>query len=183
MKIECKLFNIGYDFKNKSTKIELIAEGDILSNLEPYMDKKLNVELKEWRATRTLDANAYFHVLLQELANHYGTSLEEMKVIENLKYGSVARNVDGTKVGIKVPFGTDIKSFYPYARKFGECVENDITFEKYLLYKETHTLNTKEMATLIEGVVQDCKDAGIETRQDVEIKDLLKERDINGTTN
>lgn len=179
MKVECELFNIGYDFANKRTKFEFYCNGDITAGLEQYMGKKLNVELNEWKKKRTLDANAYFHVLIQALANHYGTSMEEMKAIENLKYGTVARNVDGTKVGIKVPYGTDITQFYPYARKFGECIENDITFEKYLLYKETHNLDTKEMATLIDGVIQDCKEAGIETKLDVEIESLFKERDFD----
>lgn len=172
MKIECELFNIGYDFASKRTKMEFWTSGNITEQLEEYIDKKSVLELKKPTKNRNLDQNALLHVLLQKLANYNGTSLEEMKTIENLKYGTVARNKDGTKVGIKVPFGTDIKQFYPYCLKFGECVENDMTFEKYLFYKETHNLDTKEMSVLIDGVIQDCKEAGIETDEDIEITRL-----------
>lgn len=174
MKIEARLENMHYDFLQKGTKFEFFCEGNETPNLEKFKDKKLTVEVKEYKKQRSLDANAYFHVLIQELANYYGTTLEEMKVIENLKYGTIARNKDGTKVGIKVPWGTEINNYFPYVRKFGECIENDMTFEKYLVYKETHTLDTKEMATLISGVVQDCKEVGIETKTDVEIEEILK---------
>lgn len=175
MKVDSKLANISYDFTQKRTKFEFYTSGDITSSLEEFLNKKLIVELREYKQKRSLDANAYFHVLVQGLATKLGTTLEEMKVIENLKYGTVARNADGTKVGIKVPWGTDIGKFYPYVKKFGECEENGMTFEKYLVYKETHTLDTKEMATLISGVVEDCKENGVDTLEDIEIKRLLEE--------
>lgn len=172
MKIEAKLEKIYYDFAQKGTNFQFFCYGNETANLEKYLGKKVNLELKEWREQRSLDANAYFHVLVQGLANKFGTTLGEMKVIENLKYGTIARNKDGTKVGLKVPYGTEVTSFYPYVKKFGECEENGMTWEKYLVYKETHTLDSKEMATLIEGVVQDCKENGVDTKEDIEFKTL-----------
>lgn len=172
-----KLVDISIDFTTKQPKITFLAnEKDLLSQVEEIQNAdKLSIEAKQYRAKRSLDANAYFHVLVNKLARKLGTSDSEMKIKLNLEYGTIATNKDGTKFGIKVPFGSDLSQFYKYCKKFGECVENGITFEKYLLYKETHTLDTKEMAQLIDGVVSECKEQGIETLPPDEIKSLLGE--------
>lgn len=155
---------IAFTFKDK----------EILERIDEYKDVELDIEIEKHREKRSLDANAYFHVLVNKLARKIGMSDSEMKKRMNLEYGTIATNKDGTKVGIKVPFGTDIEAFYPYCKKFGECVEKGITFEKYLFYKQTHTLNTLEMSQLIDGVVNECKEQGIETKTREELDSLLR---------
>lgn len=176
MQFTGQVADVSIDFKTNKPKITfLINEKNALDGLDEIKDsEKLTVEAKKYKQHRSLDANAYFHVLVNKLARYYKLSDTEMKIKMNLEYGTIAKNKDGTKVGVKVPYGTDMKSFYPYCKKFGECVENDMTFEKYLFYKETHTLDTKEMSDLINGVVQECKDVGIETLDDVKLKSLFK---------
>lgn len=166
--------DVSIDFKTNKPKITfIINEREALHQIDEIKDlEKLNVEAKKYRQKRSLDANAYFHVLVNKLARHFGVSDTEMKTKMNLEYGTVALNLDGTKVGVKVPYGTDIKQFYPYCKKFGECEENGINFEKYLFYKETHTLDSKEMAELIDGVIQECKEAGIETLTPEELQSM-----------
>lgn len=177
MQFTGQLTDVSIDFKTNKPKITfLINEKEALNQIDEIKDlEKLRIEAKKYRNQRSLDANAYFHVLVNKLARHFEMSDTEMKVKMNLEYGTIALNLDGTKVGIKVPYGTDINKFYPYCKKFGECIENDMTFEKFLLYKETHTLDSKEMSQLISGVVYECKQAGIETLSDEEVKSMLKE--------
>lgn len=165
---------VSIDFKTNKPKITfIINEREALQQIDEIKDlEKLNVEAKKYRQKRSLDANAYFHVLVNKLARHFGVSDAEMKTKMNLEYGTVALNLDGTKVGAKVPYGTDMKQFYPYCKKFGECEENGMNFEKYLFYKETHTLDSKEMAELIDGVIQECKEAGIETLTPEELQSM-----------
>lgn len=136
-------------------------------------DKTKKYEVKEYKQVRSKDANAYFHVLVNELARYLDISDKEMKIKMNLQYGTIAKDANGNSVGVKIPQGTDITQFYDYAKWFGECEENGMMFDKYLFYKQTHTLNTKEMAHLINGVVQECNERGIETKTPAEIKSLL----------
>ena len=175
-----RLVDVSIDYTTRQPKVTfVINEKDILNQLDEIKDiEKLSLEAKKYREQRSRDANAYFHVLVNKLARKIGTSDEEMKTELNLRYGTIAVNTDGTKFGIKVPYGSNIQQFYKYCKKFGECVENGITFEKYLLYKETHTLDTKEMAQLIDGVVSECKEQGIETLPPDEIKSLLGEWNV-----
>ena len=171
-----KVTDVSIDFNSKQPKITfLINEKDALSQVDEIKDiEKLSIEAKKYRNKRSLDANAYFHVLVNKLARKLGTSDSEMKIRMNLEYGTIAINDDGTKVGIKIPYGSHLERFYPYCKKFGECIENGMTFEKYLLYKETHLLDSKEMAQLIDGVVSECKENGIETLPEEELNSLLK---------
>lgn len=137
-------------------------------------DKTKKYEVKEYKEKRSKDANAYFHVLVNELARYFNISDKEMKIKMNLQYGTIAKDSNGNSIGIKIPQGTDITQFYDYAKWFGKCEDNGIKFDKYLFYKQTHTLNTKEMSQLINGVVQECQDVGIETKPRQEIESLLK---------
>ncbi len=138
-------------------------------------DKTKKYEIKEYKKKRSNDANAYFHVLVNELARYYNIPDSEMKIKMNLQYGTIAKDANGNSVGVKIPQSTEIRQFYDYAKWFGECEENGIKFDKYLFYKRTHTLDTKEMSQLINGVVQECQDVGIETKSKAEINSLLEQ--------
>ena len=147
----------------------------ILEELENIKnkDKEINIEIKRIYNRRSLDANAYFHFLVNKLARYFNISDEEMKVKMNLQYGTIAKDSNGNSIGVKIPITANIKDFYKYAKWFGECIEGGVKFNKYLFYKQTHTLNTKEMSDLIEGVVQECQDYGIPTKTEDEIKNMI----------
>lgn len=137
-------------------------------------DNKKQYEIKEVKPKRSNNANAYFHALVNELARYYSMSDTEMKIKMNLDYGTIARFEDGRIKGCKVPDGTDMKEIYQYSRWYKSDENGD---DCYIFYKETHTLNTKEMAQLINGVIQECENAGIETKPKVEIDALLESWD------
>ncbi len=177
MQFTGQITDISIDFITKKPKITfLMNEKDAVNQIEEIRkEEKLIVEAKKYRKRRSLDANAYFHVLVNKLARYFNTSDTEMKVKMNLEYGTVAINLDGTKVGIKVPKCTNIEQFYPYCKWFGECIEGDLVFDKYLVYKQTHTLDTAEMSKLIDGVVSECKQVAIETLTNEELESMKKE--------
>lgn len=166
------------DWKTGKAIVTLLLDTTNMEHIEKLSKlEKLTVVIKKFFKKRSKDANAYFHVLVNELARYYNISDTEMKIKMNLQYGTIARDTNGNSIGVKIPKGTDITQFYDYAKWFGECTENKIEFDKYLFYKQTHTLNTKEMAQLINGVVQECQERGIETKPKAEIDSLLKEWD------
>lgn len=147
----------------------------IMEELEKQRNsqKDMSIEIKRIYNRRSLDANAYFHFLVNKLARFYNISDDEMKIKMNLQYGTIARDEKNKCIGVKIPANVDIKKFYKYAKWFGDCIEGGIKFNKYLFYKQTHTLNTKEMSDLIEGVVQECIDMGIPVKTEKEIKDMV----------
>lgn len=133
-------------------------------------DKSIIYEIKEYKEKRSLNANAYFHSLVNKLARYYNWSNEDMKIKMVLDYGTIAEK-DGEVAIAEIPHNQDIQLFYPYA-KFLETKDGK---DSYLFYKRTHELNTHEMYLLLCGVVQECRDVGIPTKEDYEIKAMIEE--------
>ena len=151
------------DFLGKIQDIKMPTENSVLvtiltenttvvSELEKAYNnqKDMSVEVKRLYNKRSLDANSYFHFLLNKLSRYFNISDEEMKIKMNLQYGTIDRDENNKCIGVKVPANVNIRKFYKYAKCFGTCVEAGIKFNKYLFYKRTRELNTKEMGDLIE---------------------------------
>ena len=139
----------------------------LLTELE--RGKTFDCTIEEHRQKRSLNANSYFHLLVDKLAKYYKMGSDEMKKKMVLEYGAIAYDSRGKKVGIKIPKAVNIDNFYPYAKWFGE--EGDLNY--YIFYKQTHTLDSKEMARLTDGVVNECKEVGIETLDEIELKKMV----------
>lgn len=139
------------------------------------LDKDKKYTISEYKKVRGTQANRYFHKLVNELAKYnrstgYAISDEEMKIEINTSYGTLATFDDGRIKGAKVPKGTNIYEFYPYAKKYKE----DDEYECYIFYKRTSELNTKEFWQLIKGLEKECHDVGIETLEDKEFKEMMR---------
>lgn len=150
----------------------LQVQNELMNILPLIKEKPYICELKEYKKRRSLDANAYFHVLVDKIAKILGKSAEDVKVQMNLDYGTIARDEQGLKAGFKALKTIPIERYFKYAKPIGECIEDGKTFTKYLIYKETHTLDSNEMATLIDGVIQEAKELGIETLTPIELQNL-----------
>ena len=177
MRVKGKITNIDLDFLTKKPKItfQITNQIDILTDEFNQLQEEelLDIEFDKHREKRSNDANAYFHVLNNKLARHFNLSDEEMKIKMNLLYGTIARDADDKVLGAKVPKGTNMQIFYPYSKWYKEQDGCDC----YLFYKRTHTLNTLEFSQLLNGVIQECKDVGIPTLDDIEIEKMLEAYD------
>lgn len=144
-----------------------------LSTWDPT--KKYVAEVKEYRERRSLDANAYFHVLVGKIAEVMNLGFEEVKTNLVVEYGAVARDADGFKVGFKLPESVDVSQIYRYVKLFDTRVENGKTFNCYIVFKHTHTLDSKEMSRLIDGAIYEAKNLGIETATPQELSRMKEE--------
>ena len=123
----------------------------------------MEINIKKWRAKRSKDANAYFHVLVNQIAVARGLSDDEVKRDLIVDYGTIARDDHGDKIGFKLPASVDVDGIYPYTRMYKEVEENGKSFKCYLVYKRSSDMDTKEMAHLIDGAVQVAKELNIDT--------------------
>ena len=118
------------------------------------------IEIKKYRRRRSLDANAYFHVLCDKIAKVVGTSMDKVKHDMVLQYGTLHKDMADKYIGLRLPCKVDPKGLgIDYARPinyFQDCTE-------WAVYKPTHTLNTAEMAQLIEGAIAEAQQLDIDT--------------------
>lgn len=128
--------------------------------------KTLDVRVVEHKEKRSLDANAYFHVLLSKIAEKQNIGLEEVKkrIVED--YGTVA-------FVARIPADADLETIYKYSKLIGASKGTKTPCNDWYIFKPTHELNTKEMARLIDGVIQEAKQLDIETKTPKELAEMM----------
>ena len=129
-------------------------------------EKVLDLQVKEHREKRSLDANAYFHVLLSKIAEKTNVGLEDVKkrIVED--YGTVA-------FVARIPADADLETIYKYSKLIGASKGTKTPCNDWYIFKPTHELNTKEMARLIDGVIQEAKQLDIETKTPKELAEMM----------
>ncbi len=149
--------------RDRTQNITVTVNADFREKFDQLMDKDLDIEIKVHREKRSKSANAYFHVLVNKIAAELNEADETVKTRLVIDYGVVARDEDGLTIGFKLPATVDVGKIYPYTRLFDRRVEGGKTFNCYLVLKPTHDMNSKEMARLIDGAIEEAKELGIET--------------------
>lgn len=135
--------------------------------LEQNKDKKY--EVKEYSEKRGLKANAYYWELVNQLANVLRISKEELHFLLLQRYGQSEM--------VSVLATIDVKSYFKYYAEAGESILNGKTFKHYKVYKGSSEMTRKEMSILIDGLVGECQEVGIETKPKAEINALLESWD------
>lgn len=144
-------------------RITIETSDDFRGEYDRLHDKEVSAEIKQYRKPRSLDANAYFHVLVNKIALVQGLSDDEVKRELVVRYGTVERDEDGNVIAAMLPVSADIDKFWPYTRCYKTVEQNGNTFNCYLFYKHTSDMDSKEMSHLIDGTVYEAKQLDIET--------------------
>ena len=142
-----------FDVDSESTGLAKLA-------VDKHKDGYVDLTIDKWSDKRSIQANAYFHVLVNEIAKATKSSMDDVKKQLVLNYGTPARGSDGKYAAVKVPKNTDLDQFYKYYRHIGTD-ENGL--DMYILFKRTSDLNKEEMGRLITGTQDEAKALGIET--------------------
>lgn len=132
--------------------------------------ERLTVEVKEFKAKRSLSANAYAWVLIHKLAEKlkldsvevYKLFIKELGIYKPIEIRNDAVN-------------TFIKAWSMHG--LGWIAEEvDSGHEGFTIvnaYYGSSTFNSKQMANFIENIVNECKGEGIETRTPDEIAKMV----------
>lgn len=130
--------------------------------------KQLTAEIKQYRHRRSLDANAYLWVLLSKMADALNTTKDELYLLVLERYGVF------THIVVKPHIVERVKAEWRTVRELGEVTIRGQKGIQLQCYFGSSTYDTKEMSVLIDGVVSECKEMGIETMTPEELK-MLKE--------
>lgn len=131
--------------------------------------KQLTVEIKQYRKKRSLDSNAYMWLLLSEMAAILKTTKDELYLLMLERYGVF------THVIVKPEVVEKVKQEWRTVRELGEVLVNGKTGIQLQCFFGSSTYNTLEMSKLIDGVVSEAKELGIETLTPEELSVLKQE--------
>ena len=162
MKTTARITDIGRSDLTGKAYMKLEVEGDIDLGLK---DKPLDLELKAHREKRSLNANNYFYVLLSKMAEKLRCSTNELHNIMLSRYG-YPEVVENNLVTVALKKDIDpnrLEGLHLKSTGHITVNSNGVEFINYLVMRGSHTFNTAEMAHLIDGVISEAKDLGIDT--------------------
>ena len=133
--------------------------------------EKLSIKIDRYREKRSLDANAYCFVLIGKLA-------EKLKIPKEDIYRAAIKEIGGNYEVVCVKDEALEKLCKGWAHN-GLGWQTDTMPSKIdgctnvILYYGSSTYDTAQMSRLIDIIVQDCKEHGIDTRTPNEIAKML----------
>lgn len=176
-----RFHTIGRDLITGKYIVDLRVNEDVTRAFERLKDKNIDITIKQHRKKRSLDANAYYWQLLTKLAEALHVSKSYLHNYFLRKYGQ-PEYFDGKMVYIAIPDTDDAQKKadedeYTHLKPTSQVrIGNDgIMYRTYKLLRGSHNYNTKEMSELIDGLVGECKEVGIETMTPDELNRLKEE--------
>lgn len=127
-------------------------------------DREKIFEIKEKKAKRTLTQNAYYWVLLHELA-------KALKIDNDTAHKMMLERYGVYEV-ISVLNGIDLTGYFKYFDEIGSGTVNGKQFTHYKIFKGSSQMDSKEFAVLLDGLISDCEELGIPTLTREEIAKL-----------
>lgn len=173
-----RITDVTFDYFSGKTRVTfaLDEKGAARNMVDEFRNhEKLTIKVAKFKKKRSLDANAYFHLLVNKIARNMLVSDDEVKRRLVKSYGTLARDEDGNLIGAMLPASVDVDKFYPYTRNYKTEWRDGKEYTCYLFYERTRDLDTAQMAHLIEGTVEEAKALGIETRPKEEIESMLSQ--------
>ena len=136
--------------------------GKAMAVVRKHKDMLYDLEVKEHRKKRSMDANAYCWVLINKIADALRITPKEI-------YRQAIQNVGGNYevIPIKAEAADHFKQVWEAQGLGWPCVDMGKSkldgYRNLRAYYGSSTYDTKQMSQLIDNLVQDCKALGIET--------------------
>lgn len=122
--------------------------------------KTLRLSAVQWREKRSLDANAYFHKLVNLISRQKGVSDTEEKNLLIREYGAYEYDEDGNipTITVRAEYAEKMINMEGLHLK---PISSDTETVRMALMRGSHTYDSKEMARLIDGAIYEAKECGI----------------------
>ena len=146
--------------------------GRAMAVVRKHKDKLYDLEVKEHRKKRSLDANAYAWVLINKIA-------DELRMPPVEIYRQAIQNVGGNYevLPVKEEAAEHFKQVWQAQGLGWPCVDMGRSridgYRNLRAYYGSSTYTTSQMAQLIDNLLQDCRAMDIEVKSEEEIASIL----------
>lgn len=141
----------------------------LINWLSTVAEQDKEYQIAAYHPKRSLAANNYAWVLITRIAEAMTPpQSKEAIYLEMLKrYGQ--------SEFISVVSGIDIRGYFKYFEEYGKGHVDGREFTHYKIYKGSSEFDAREMNVLLEGIIQEAKELGIETITPQEKERMLME--------
>lgn len=126
-------------------------------------------QISPYHQKRSLAANAYAWVLITQIAEAMTPPQSKDAVYLTMlkRYGQAEF--------VSVLSGINVQGFFKYYEEYGKGHVEGREFTHYKIYKGSSEFDAREMNILLEGIIQEAKDLGIETITPEEKERMIKQ--------
>lgn len=179
MKFKGKLSGINRDIITRKINITFDTNEDITAYIDDLRETDLSIEVKKHRKSRSLDANAMLWACLGEIAKVLRVDKWSVYLMMLKRYGEY------TYILVKPNVVEAMKSQWRECEVVGETVINGKKAVQMLCYFGSSTYNSKEFSVLLDGVVSEMQELGLQPPPSGDMKRSIealerKERRTNG---
>ncbi|SEU15838.1 hypothetical protein [Enterocloster lavalensis] len=179
--MDCKgtLKDVTKDWMTGRFRLTFEVDKDVSGEIERLSGKLLALTAKVYRRKRSLDANSYYWSLLTKLAEVIGVSKNRAHNVMLRRYGKL-EVIDGSMIYVVVPdndegerMALEAETYHIKPTSEVKETQSGLRFRTYVMLRGSSTYDTAEMSTLINGLVEECKDLGIETMTPQELERMM----------
>ena len=157
---------------SKEIELLLTVQADpsvVEEQVRKVNEKPYTVKLEPLKRKRSLDANGYLWVLLQKIAEVLHTSKDEVYLEMLSRYGVF------THIVVKPNVVDRVKAEWRTVRELGEVTINGKTGIQLQCFFGSSTYDSKEFSVLLDGVIHEAEELGIETLGQAEAERMIAE--------
>lgn len=169
------------DWETGKFEVTFEMDFDVSRQIDEIKEKDLRITIKQWREKRSLDANAYYWALVTKLAEANHISKPRCHNLLLRRYGQ-NMTIDGHGAYIRIPDTEKAEEMALEASEYhirptSQVVtgSDGVGYRTYIMLMGSSQYDTAEMSHLIDGLVDECKAAGIETLPPDEIKRMMND--------
>lgn len=165
--------------RNGRQRVTIELNGDFAETYDALKDNVISVEVKKYRERRSLDANAYCWVLVDKIAREQGLAKADV-------YREAIRNIGGVSEVLCMQTKA-VDLFRRVWERNGLGYQTEIMASKLpgctnvIAYYGSSTYDSKQMSALIDCLVQDAQELGIETRTPEQLEQMKNDWKEYGT--
>lgn len=172
MKFTGKVVSVSRDWQTDQLNITFSVNEKSAAEIDKIKDEqKLSIEAVKYRKKRSLSANALLWACLGEIATVLRTDKWDVYLLMLKRYGKF------TYICVKPNVVEAVKAQWRECEEVGKIILNGQEAVQLLCYFGSSTYNTQEMSVLLDGVISEMKEIGLQPPMSSEMKRALEEWD------
>lgn len=164
MEVKAELISVSKDWQNGGFQIAFHIES---LNSQEDLSGKLRLSVRPWREKRSLTANSYYWILLTALSESLDTTKEELHEEMLRRYSKPLEDEDGLIVAT-LPNRININKIAGHWKRW----KGNATHTAYIMLKGSSEMDSKEFSYLVDRVIEECQEQGIQTMTPDEVARL-----------
>lgn len=171
-----KIKDISRDFDTRKLIVSILIDDSPVEELQELKGcDALDITARRHRKKRSLNANAYFHLLVNRIAAKTGAGNTEIKNRLIREYGAFWFIDDQIPtVRLKDEYAEAMMAREDmHVKPIGREYRDGCEWVRFAFMRGSHTYDSKEMARLIDGTVSEARELGIETMTPDELERMV----------